>query len=111
MLLSPGFSRPTSAIADFSWGGIRPITDFINPEFPGSTANRNWRNNYQDPRTGYSFIDDLRNFNKAWSGTANLVAYLDTVTITYITGYRKSDTGSSFHSTGMPNGGGAFFSK
>src|SRR3546814_17162172 len=56
-------------------------------------------------------MDDLRNFNKAWSGTANLVVDLDTVTIKSITGYRKSDTGSSLDLTGTPRGGGAFFSQ
>src|SRR3546814_9506642 len=48
---------------------------------------------------------------KAWSGTANLVVDLDTVTIKSITGYRKSDTGSSLDLTGTPSGGGAFFSQ
>lgn len=109
--LGPGFSPPASAFTNFSWGGSRPLSDFINPEFPGSTANRNWRHTYQDPRTGYSFIDDLRNFNKAWSGTANLVIDLDPVMIKSITGYRKSNAGSSLDLTGTPSAGGAFFSQ
>src|SRR3546814_1867720 len=51
------------------------------------------------------------NFNKAWSGTADLVVDLDTVTIKSITGYRKSETGRSLDLTGTPSGGGAFFSQ
>jgi iron complex outermembrane receptor protein len=109
--LGPGFSVPASTFANFSWGGSRPLSDFINPEFPGSTANRNWRHSYGNPRTGYSFIDELRNFNKAFSGTANLVVDLDSVTIKSITGYRKSNSGSSLDLTGTPSGGGAFFSQ
>ncbi|WP_156457986.1 TonB-dependent receptor [Sphingomonas sp. Leaf412] len=106
--LGPGFSVPASTFANFARGGPRPLTDFINPQFPGSTADRDWRYSYQAPRTGFSFIDDLGSFTTASSLTANLVVDLGGVTVTSITGYRQSESGQSIDLTGTPTGAGAF---
>ncbi|WP_336971155.1 TonB-dependent receptor plug domain-containing protein [Sphingobium aromaticiconvertens] len=109
--LGPGFSVPASTFAGFLGGDpTRPITDYINPEFPGSTATGNWRQAYGFPRTGYRDIDDIRNYTTAYSGTANLVINLDEITIKSITGYRKSTAGSSLDLTGTPTNAGAFIS-
>ena len=108
--LSATVSVPASLFANFARGS-GPLTQYINPEFPGSTSTNNWRYTYGAPQTGNQEIDVLGNFNNAYSGTANLVVDLDAVTIKSITGYRNSDSGSNLDLTGTATSGGAFITQ
>lgn len=105
---APGFGAfITSTGAD----RLRPLSDFINPAFPGSTSKDGWLASYGNPATGNREIDVPRGYTNAYSGTANLVIDLDAVTIRSITGYRESDASSNLDLTGTPTRAGAFVSR
>jgi iron complex outermembrane receptor protein len=89
----------------------RPLTDYINPEFAGSTAPGNWRQVYNVNGTGTRAIDRTATATTAWSGTSNLVIDLDPVTIKSITGYRKSHAASNLNLTGTPTAAGGFVTR
>jgi len=114
--LSPTFSVPASTFTNFSQGPIGPVTQYLNPEFATDAQKatllaKNWKYNFGAPSTGERRIDELGNFNEAWSATANLAIDLDAVTIKSITGYRWSNTSSNLDLTGTNTGVGAFISQ
>jgi iron complex outermembrane receptor protein len=106
----PGFTS-------FNHSGLGgPIEQYLNPEFATGAQkavllSQDWRRNYQNPATGYDFIDRLKNYNQAGSGTANLAVDLGDVTVKSITGYRKSRSTSNLDLLGIPTGAGAFISQ
>ena len=109
--LGPGFSVPASAFTDFVLAGSGPLSQYINPEFPGSTATGDWRTLYNLDRTGNPEIDDPFNLAEAYSFTSNLVIDLGDVEVKSITGYRNSDTSNNLSLTGTPTGAASFVSQ
>jgi len=114
--LSPTVSVPAGLFANFSQGPIGPIQQYLNPEFATPAQKsillaKNWRYNFGAPFTGDRRIDQIGNFNEAFSFTSNLVIDLDSVKIKSITGYRQSNTSSNLDLTGTNTGVGAFYSR
>ena len=109
--LGPGFSVPARSFVNFSLAGSGPLSQYINPEFPGSTATGDWLTLYSLDRTGNPDIDNPLNRAEAYSFTSNLVIDLGGVDLKSITGYRDSDTASNLSLTGTPTAAGSFISQ
>lgn len=111
--LSPTVSVPASLFTNFSQGPIGPIEQYLNPEFATDAQKpillaKNWRYNFGAPFTGEDRIDEIANFNEAYSFTGNLEVDLGEVMVRSITGYRNSDSSSNLDLTGTNTGAGAF---
>jgi len=114
--LSATVSVPAGLFTNFSKGPIGPIQQYLNPEFATDAQKsillaKNWRYNFGAPFTGERRIDQIGNFNEAYSITSNLVIDLDPVTVKSITGYRQSNTSSNLDLTGTNTGAGAFITR